>query len=135
MHLLGVGPVVTQVRCTSSGSSGVMTGSVSRCQPSRHWAARRVLARSAQAGQTDGEGVPARDEHLFHLAGVQVGAAELDGADAAAVLGGQVADDIAGQRHGQPLRAGRAWGHAVSVSPGSAGSSVVSGSVACQVTE
>ena len=57
------------------------------------------------AGRADGgEGVPAGDEHLLDLAGVQVGAAELDGADAAAVLGGQVADDIAGQRHGQPLR-------------------------------
>ncbi len=29
-----------------------MTGSDSRCQPSRHWAARRVLARSAHAGHT-----------------------------------------------------------------------------------
>ncbi len=35
-----------------------------------------------------------------------VGAAELDGPDAGAVLDGQVADDIAGQRHGQPLRPG-----------------------------
>jgi hypothetical protein len=36
--------------------------------------------------------VAARDEHLVHAAGVDVGAAELDGSDAAAVLGGQVAD-------------------------------------------
>ena len=56
------------------------------------------------AGRADrGEGVPARDEHLLDLAGLHVGAAELDGPDAAAVLDGQVADDIAGQRHGQPL--------------------------------
>ena len=49
---------VTQVRCTSSGSSGVITGSVSRCQPSRHCAARRVRARSAQAGQTEARVCP-----------------------------------------------------------------------------
>ena len=38
--------------CSSVAGSGVMPGSSSRCQPSRHWAARSVLARSAQAGQT-----------------------------------------------------------------------------------
>ena len=85
------------------------------------------------AGRADrGEGVPAGHEDLLDLAGVQVGAAELDGADAAAVLGGQVADDIAGQRHGEPLRSGRALGHAASVSPGRR-VVVGSGSVACQV--
>ena len=41
------------------------------------------------AGRADvAEGVPARDEHLLGLAGVQVGAAELDRADARAVLDG-----------------------------------------------
>jgi hypothetical protein len=79
------------------------------------------------------------DEHLFHLAGVQVGAAELHGPGAAAVLGRQVADDITGQRHGQPLRTSRAWGHSASRGPESLASEspsmgvVVSGSVACQV--
>ena len=39
--------------CWSSvAGSGVRSGSSSRCQPSRHCTARRVLARSAQAGQT-----------------------------------------------------------------------------------
>jgi len=61
------------------------------------------LARSAQAGQTWARGVAARDEDLAHLAGIQVGTAQLHRADARAVLDGQVADDLAGQRHGQPL--------------------------------
>jgi hypothetical protein len=43
--------------------------------------------------------VPARDEHLLGLAGVQVGASELDGPYAPAVFDGQLADDITGQRH------------------------------------
>ena len=91
------------------------------------------------AGGADrGEGVPAGDEYLLYLAGVQVGAAQLDGADAGAVLGGQVADDVAGQGHGQPLCPGRAWGHAASWgsvpvrSPGPESGSGW-GSVACQV--
>jgi hypothetical protein len=36
--------------CRSSGGGGSGTGSWSRCQPSRHWVARSVLARSAQGG-------------------------------------------------------------------------------------
>jgi hypothetical protein len=64
------------------------------------------------AGGADrGEGVAAGDEYLLDVAGVQVGAAELDGPDAAAVLGSEVADDIAGQRHGEPLCPGRAQCH------------------------
>jgi hypothetical protein len=48
------------------------------------------------AGRADrDESVPARDEHLLDLAGVDVGAAELDGADTAAVGDGQFADDMA----------------------------------------
>ena len=47
--------------------------------------------------------VPARHEHLVHLAGVQIAAAKLDWADARAVLDGQVQDDLTGQRHGHPL--------------------------------
>ena len=63
------------------------------------------------AGRADmGQGVPARDEHLVHLAGVEVGAAELDRADAGAVLDGQVLDHLPGQRHGHPLRPGRLGG-------------------------
>ena len=66
---------------------------------------------SLGAGWADGgEGVPARDEHLLDLAGVYVGAAELDGTDAAAMGDGQVADDITGERHGQPLRPGLSVG-------------------------
>jgi hypothetical protein len=52
------------------------------------------------------EGVPAGDKHCVGLAGVQVAAAQLDRADARAVLDGQVADNLSGQRHGQPLRPG-----------------------------
>ena len=44
--------------CSSVGSSGSMTGSRSRCQPSRHCAARRFLARSAHDGQTDARVCP-----------------------------------------------------------------------------
>ena len=51
-----------------------------------------------------GEGVPAGDEHLLGFAGGQVGAAQLDRADAAAVLDGDVFNDVTGQRHGHPLR-------------------------------
>ena len=69
------------------------------------------MARSAQDGQTDGEGVPAGDEYLLDLAGVDVGAAELDRADAPAVGDGQLAHHIAGERHGQPLGSGGSWGH------------------------
>ena len=50
-----------------------------------------------------GEGVPARDEDLLHGPGAEVGAAQLHRADAGAVLDGQVLDDLAGQRHGQPF--------------------------------
>jgi len=83
-----------------------------------------------------GEGVPARHKYLFGLAGVQVGAAELDGADAAAVGDGQVADGVAGQWHGQSLCPGLAWGHSASrgsVPAGSPGAVVSLFSVACQV--
>ena len=55
-------------------------------------------------GAHRGQGVPAGDEHLVHLPGVEVGAAQLHRADARAVLDGQVPDDLAGQRHGHPLR-------------------------------
>jgi len=52
-----------------------------------------------------GQGVPAGDEHLVHLAGVEVGAAELDRTDAGSVLDGQVFDHLAGQRRRHPLSA------------------------------
>jgi hypothetical protein len=51
-----------------------------------------------------GQRVPAGDEHGVGLAGVQVGASQLDGADAGAVLDGQILDHLAGQRHRHPLR-------------------------------
>jgi hypothetical protein len=51
-----------------------------------------------------GEGVPARDEYLLDLAGVEVGAAQLHRPDARAVLDGQILNDLPGQRHGHPLR-------------------------------
>jgi hypothetical protein len=38
----------------------------------------------------------AGDQDLLDRAGVQVSAAQLDGADAGAVVGGQVTDDLAG---------------------------------------
>ena len=50
--------------------------------------------------------MPAGDEDLVDLAGVEVAAAQLDRPDAGAVLDGQVADDIAGQRQGEPLAPG-----------------------------
>jgi hypothetical protein len=54
-----------------------------------------------RARWTDGgEGVPARHEHLFGLADFKVGTPELDGPHAPAVLDGELADDITGQRHG-----------------------------------
>ena len=43
---------VTHHCWSSVAGSGVKSGSSSRCQPSRHCAARKALARSAQAGQT-----------------------------------------------------------------------------------
>ena len=49
----------TTHHCWSSvAGSGVMSGSSSRCQPSRHCAARSDLARSAQAGQTEARVCP-----------------------------------------------------------------------------
>ena len=60
-------------------------------------------ARRAHGGQ----GVPARDQDLLHRPGAQVGAAQLHGADAGAVLDGQVPDDFTGQRHRQPFGPGR----------------------------
>ncbi len=72
------------------------------------------------AGRADaGEGVPAGNEHLLGLAGVEVGSAELHGADAAAVLDGELAHDVAGQRHGHALGACAALRHSLSLSPGS----------------
>jgi hypothetical protein len=84
-------------------------------------------------GADGGEGVPARDEHLLGLPGFKVGAAELDGAHAPAVLDGQLADNITGQRHGQPLRSGARLCHSLSSSPGSPGSGRSAGSVVFQV--
>jgi len=46
------------------------------------------------------QGVPARHEHWFGLPSLQVGAPQLDWPDTSAVADGQVADDVAGQRHG-----------------------------------
>src|SRR5262249_26739509 len=54
-----------------------------------------------------GEGVPARDEHLIYRAGHGVGAAELDRADACAVLDRDVPDHLAGQGHREPFGPGR----------------------------
>ena len=70
---------------------------------------------------------------MLSVAGVQVGAAELDGAHAPAVFDGQLADDIAGQRHGQPLGSGARLCHSLSSSPGSPGSAGAPGSLASQV--
>ena len=73
------------------------------------------LARSAHAGHTLGESVPARDKHLLHRPGAEIGAAQLHRADASAVLDGQVLDDPAGQRHREPFGprglAGAGLGH------------------------
>ena len=51
--------------------------------------AQRLGAFGAR-GADGGEGVPARDHDLLNLAGVQVGAADLDGTDAPATGDGQV---------------------------------------------
>jgi hypothetical protein len=45
----------THIACTSSGGGGSGMGSVSRCQPSRHCAARNSLARSAHGGDQHGK--------------------------------------------------------------------------------
>jgi hypothetical protein len=59
------------------------------------------------AGRADGgDGVPAGHEHLVHSPGIEVGPAELHRADTGAVLDGQILDDIAGERHGQPFGPG-----------------------------
>ena len=110
----------THMRCSSSGSSAWTIGLVVEVPAFAALRGPQGLGPFG-AGRADrGEGVPAGDEHWFGLAGVQVGAAELDRADAAAVLDGQVADDVAGQRHGQPLCSGRGLGHSASISSGSA---------------
>ena len=58
-----------------------------------------------RAGRADrGQGVPAGDEHLLDVAGVDLGAAQLHRSLAGAVLGGQVLDHVARQRHRHPLR-------------------------------
>ena len=49
---------VTVTRWSSVAASGSMTGSWSRCQPSRHCAARRIRARSAHDGQTEARVCP-----------------------------------------------------------------------------
>ena len=54
--------------------------------------------------------MPAGDEHLVVLAGVEVGAAQLHRPDARAVLDGQVPDHFPGQRHGHPFRPGHPAG-------------------------
>ena len=83
------------------------------------------------AGRADGrEGVPARDEDGFGLAGVQVGAAQLDRPHASAVVDGELAHDVTGQRHGQPLRPGLGLCHSASTS--SESESVSPGPVRCQ---
>jgi hypothetical protein len=43
--------------------------------------------------------VPARDQHLLDVAGVDIRPAELDRALAGVVLGGQVLDHGPGERH------------------------------------
>ena len=91
-------------RWSSVAGSGVMVGFVLEV-PAFPALRRPQRLGPLRAGRADaGEGVPARDEHGVFLAGVQVGAAQLDGADAGAVLDGQVLDDLPGQRHGHPLR-------------------------------
>jgi hypothetical protein len=94
--------------------------------------AQRPLSFRAR-GTDGGESVPARDEHLLGLPGVQVSAAELDRAHAPAVRDGQLADNITGQRHRQPLRSGTRLCHSLSSSPGSPRSAGSSGSVVFQV--
>ena len=58
-----------------------------------------------RTGRADrGQGVPAGDEDLLDMAGVDLGAAQLHRPLARAMLDSQVLDDIPGQRHRQPLR-------------------------------
>ena len=58
------------------------------------------------AGADVRQGVPAGDEHNIYLAGVEVGAAQLDRADAGAVLDGQVDDPW--RASGMAIRCARA---------------------------
>ena len=58
-----------------------------------------LRARRAHRGQ----GVPARDQDLLDVAGVDLGPAQLHRPQACAVLGGQVLDHLAGQRCRHPL--------------------------------
>jgi hypothetical protein len=75
-----------------------------------------------------GERVTARDQDLGHLACIQVGAPQLNGPDATAMLDRQIAHDVSSQRHRQPLGSGQPrLGHSSSATPGAAGRS--SGSV------
>ena len=50
-----------------------------------------------------GQSVPARDQHLLDVASVDLGPAQLHRAQARAVLGGQILDHGAGERHRHPL--------------------------------
>ena len=50
-----------------------------------------------------GQGVPARDQYLLDVSGVDLGPAQLHRPQARAVLGGQVLHHVPGQRYGHPL--------------------------------
>ena len=49
------------------------------------------------------QGVPARNQNLLDVAGVDLGPAQLHRPQAGAVLGGQILDHLTGQRHRHPL--------------------------------
>jgi hypothetical protein len=84
----------------------------------------QLLGSFGAGGAFAGQGRAAGDHDLFDLAGVEVGAAELDRADAPAAGLGEHLDGAGGQRCGHPLGAGGAFGHAASPSIG-----------ACQVAD
>ena len=56
------------------------------------------------------QGAPARDQHGLCLAGLAVGAAQLDRADARAVLHGHLAEHVTGHWHGHPVGPGSPGG-------------------------
>ena len=101
---LDVGAVLDPPFLVIGGGVGLEVGFVVEVPAFPALRGAQVPGAFGAGGADRREGVPARDEDLFGFAGGQVGAAQLDGADAAAVVDGDVFNDVTGQRHGHPLR-------------------------------
>ena len=83
-------------------------GSVSKCQPSAHWAGPERLGPVGAGRALTRQGGPARDQYLFDLAGFGVDAAELDRVQAGAVGFGDRPYRVAGGGVGEPVGSGGA---------------------------